>query len=103
MKTYARWFSALRATIILTACVAIPENPPPTPAPRPERDVSELASALAKLYLVDGADGIHDRLTELEKCILHEMVGETRLTPEEFDVVASCVPMPGETGAGERS
>lgn len=87
MKICTRGFAALLATIILTACVAIPENPPPAPAPTPQRDVSDLASALAKLYLVDNADGIHDRLTELEECILHNMVGETRLTPEELDVV----------------
>ena len=88
MKRYTCGISALFAIIILSACVAIPENPPPTPAPKPQRDVSELASALAKLLSVDNMNEIHDRLTDLEECLFHAMEGETMLTPEEWDAMS---------------
>ena len=88
MKRYTSGISALFAIIVLSACVAIPENPPPTPAPRPQRDVSELASALAKMYAVDNADELHDRLTELKECLFHVMEGEIMPAPEESDTIA---------------
>lgn len=88
MKRYTSGISALFVIIVLSACVAIPENPPPTPAPRPQRDISELASALAKMYSVDSADEIHDRLTDLKECLFHAMEGETMLTPEGSDTIA---------------
>ena len=87
MNRFTRGCSALLAVIVLSACVAIPENPPTTPTPRLEREVSDLASAFAKMYSLDSADEVRDRLTELGGCIFHEMVGETKLTPEELDVV----------------
>ncbi len=88
MKRYTSRISALLAIIIFSACVAIPENPPATPAPRPQRDVSELASALAKLYGVDNMNEIRDRLTALEECLFHVMEGETMPTPGEPDTTA---------------
>lgn len=87
MKKYTNRISALLAIIIFSACVAIPENPPMTPTPRPEREASALASALAKMYRVDYAGEIHNRLNDLEECIFHAMAGETTLTPEELDAI----------------
>lgn len=88
MKRYTSGISALVVIIVLSACVAIPQNPPPTPAPRPQRDISELASALAKMYSVDNTDELHDRLTELKECLFHAMEGEIMLTPEEWDALS---------------
>lgn len=94
MKRYTSGISALVVIFVLSACVAIPQNPPPTPAPRPQRDISELASALAKMYSVDNADELHDRLTELKECLFHAMEGEIMPAPEESDTIA--IPLEGE-------
>lgn len=79
------------AIFIFSSCVAIPENPPATPAPKSERKVSELANALAKLYRADNIDEIRDRLTDLEECIFQVIEGENIfepvLTPEELDAI----------------
>jgi len=88
MKRYTSRISALLAIFIFSACVAIPENPPPTPAPRPQTDVSELARALAKLRSVDNMNEIRDRLTDMEECLFHAMEGETMPTSEESDTTA---------------
>lgn len=80
--------SALLAVIIFSSCVAIPEDPPPTAIPRPQRDLTALASALAKLYRVDNVNEIHDRLTDLEECLFEAMEGETMPAPEESDTAA---------------
>lgn len=91
MKKYTNGISAILAIFIFSACVAIPENPPVTPAPKSERKVSELANALAKLYRADNIDEIRDRLTNLEECILQVIEGENIfepvLTPEELDAI----------------
>lgn len=57
------------------------------PTPKREWEVSELASALAKLYRVDNVNEIRDRFTDLEECIFHQMASETSLTPEELDTI----------------
>lgn len=75
------------AIVILAACVAIPKDAPAIPTPKTERDVSVLASALAKAYLVDNVDEIHDRLTELEECFLNGFLSEDRFTSEELDIL----------------
>lgn len=86
MNQYAKRISALLAVIILSACVAIPESAPPT---KVKDEMSDLASALAKSYLVSNVDEFHDRVDKLEECILQEQLhSKSRYTPEELDSMA---------------
>ena len=49
-------------------------------------DMSDLASALAKSYLISNVDEFHDRVAMLEECILREQLpSRGRYTPEELD------------------
>ena len=83
MKGYAKRVSALLAVIILSACVAIPEDAPPT---KMKDDMSDLASALAKSYPISNVDEFHNRVAMLEECVLRlQLTSKSIFTPEELD------------------
>ena len=83
MKGYAKRVSALLAVIILSACVAIPEDAPPT---KTKDDMSDLASALAKSYPISNVDEFHNRVAMLEECVLRlQLTSKSIFTPEELD------------------
>ena len=83
MNSYAERIAAFLAVVILSACVAIPEDAPPT---KMKDDMSGLASALAKSYLISNVDEFHTRVAKLEECILREQLpSRSRYTPEELD------------------
>ena len=83
MKGYAKRVSALLAVIILSACVAIPEDAPPT---KMKDDMSDLASALAKSYPISNVDEFHNRVAMLEECVLRlQLTSRSIFTPEELD------------------
>jgi hypothetical protein len=69
MKKYVKWISTLLVISVLSACFAIPEDPPPTPVIEPVTDLRDLSSAIAKLHSVKNSDELYNRLVELEKCL----------------------------------
>ena len=73
MKRYARGFSALLAIIVMSACVPIPQERPPTPAIETVLetviDLRSLSSAIAKIHSVKNSDELYYRLAELENCL----------------------------------
>ncbi len=73
MKKYVKWISTLLVISVLSACVPIPQERPPTPAIETVLetviDLRSLSSAIAKIHSVKNSDELYYRLAELENCL----------------------------------
>jgi len=83
-----RLLSVLLAIVVMSACVAIPEEPPPTPVTEPVIDLRDLSSAIAKLHSVKNSDDLYNRLVELERCLYQPPIAFRELfTEKETDEI----------------
>ena len=73
MKKYVKWISTLLVISVMSACVPIPQERPPTPAIETVLetviDLRSLSSAIAKIHSVKNSDELYYRLAELENCL----------------------------------
>ena len=72
-KTMLRLLPVLLAIVVMSACVPIPQERPPTPAIETVLetviDLRSLSSAIAKIHSVKNSDELYYRLAELENCL----------------------------------
>ena len=68
-----RLLPVLLAIVVMSACVPIPQERPPTPAIETMLetviDLRSLSSAIAKIHSVKNSDELYYRLAELENCL----------------------------------
>lgn len=68
-----RLLPVLLAIVVMSACVPIPQERPPTPALETVLetviDLKSLSSAIAKIHSVKNSDELYYRLAELETCL----------------------------------